>query len=518
MKMEKVLPLEQTPDNGAYGVNLYVNNPTPYNFKVSSFQCQGSPTASVGDSVGIGNGCSVSDVGPYSDSHQVLKTENKEQYATIRLNGAISGYSFGYLDVGGWDPTGTSSNQCTGKFFFRGSGSSIGDRKFIFSLSKIQTKTGGDKGWSQSSTNPLYGSDFIKYSWTCGDASTNSQNGCNRVDHGCPIDKAGNPVTVQIDIGWPVFYGRNFFDAGISTADQEAARTLQRCIYVRESDFNSAAIVLGFNNQFNSFGWSVANQRWLNPPPNTAAAVSMYQGYGYENVYCSDPSATVALYRVPCLPNKCSSRDSGYVHASVAWQKDHLGWSSKFGAGPLMTHADKSLIVNPYNMNVTHSECNIHYGIPALCFKKSGNSEEGTGFMEDKKIFSFSDHEKELLNKSLEKVLLNLKKAFEEKYDEWKNFIKAPEIVLDSSLTSRAQGKAFNDLADTGEEAIPLIVEKLIDQNEFMSLLVYERITGIDDHSEEWISAQEMAASYAHDWLEDYALTQEVTADVYVLN
>lgn len=521
---------------------LYVENETPYSFRMMDRKeysgcCYGSPCYSVNmqsrDSVCKSDLLVVPFAGfvpvlvSYLDKEHSSNNYDIKAYATFDIydNYNITGISssLGRLYMYGNDKH-SASNYCSGTLRLW-QAFDAPEVMPIFNMT-METSTGTnefdpsdpDKDVRLSSSPTVsFSSDGFPISliyWNTTDSHLPDQ---------CDIRNLENPIHVVARLS--LLKGSRYLEGFGSVPGQQRSSLLllRDCVYVQPFDFDNAKVILGFGNSsdtMNSFGWSLGRHDWVDCPKNTADAMSLYGKYGYNSVFCSDPSAHIALYRVPHDGDYFSYNSPRYTHASIAWRGDDVGWSSKFGRGPLMTHGnethgDMNAVVGPYDVNVVNEvTCTaadgvpkLQYGIPALCFrgKPSALDRESTV---DGRVFFFSDEEKSILAEVAAGVTPTARSAFQQKHGDWKSFVSSiPEVALSSCLSARAQGEAFWDLVGMGRDALPLVVEKLVDQEEFMSLLIYEHILG-EDRGDEWVSAQEIAAAYAHSWIEEQATAQ----------
>jgi len=330
--------------------------------------------------------------------------------------------------------------------------------------------------------------------------------------------RGGKSANVISNLSWrPVST-----DAYLSSITGQEAKTLsglKNCVYISSKAFSESRPVFGFTVSMNSFGWSIGQYGWINAPKNKIEAISTIYA-SYQETYCSDPSVYIALYREPCsLSQNCSS---SFSHAAVNWSMDYpntsvskIGWSSKFGAGPLLTHEDMNSIINPFSTESPSPDCSFssyeipaHYGIPTLCFKKKIQGEERVLSQSREKIL-FSNEQRIFLKDCISAVPANSKMVFSNSYEGWKDFVSHPPIVLSSSLDDRAHGEFFESMIHLGKEALPLVIEKMMDAEEFMSLLLYEKMSGVKDRGDIFKSAQEIAESYAHDWLNQASISED---------
>lgn len=419
----------------------------------------------------------------------------------------LPSWCFGSWKIAGKCPL-HSNNSCYG-FLQLANFMSTNLTAGTFKNIKIQMDTVVYGKGVQNSDNPASdnhdGRAYYEYGWTYNKANTR-----------CNVNASGTPFNVTENVLW----GRLSLEDYISYLNKDneflVLKNLGDCVYVSKDEFLKSFPIFGFTERINSFGWSLGISEWVQPPLNKTQAVTLYSLY--QETFCSDPSAYIALYREPCYDGKnCTT---SFSHAALNWGIDYpnatqIYWSSKFGAGPLLTHVSMNSIINPFATQYPSPSCSSsvsssygipsHYGIPALCFKKKATASHEANPVFGRERRGFSEEENVLLKNCLSIVPDRSKAVFSSGYEGWKDFIAHPPIVLSSSLDDRSHGKFFDSMVNLGKESVPLVIEKMMDEGEFMSLLLYEQIAGIRDRRDSSLSAQEIAEGYAHDWLNQVA-------------
>lgn len=80
------------------------------------------------------------------------------------------------------------------------------------------------------------------------------------------------------------------------------------------------------------------------------------------------------------------------------------------------------------------------------------------------------------LASSLSEVPEDLRSRFDAAFKAWKRTWFSGSLAIDSNPHARARGDAFDDLVAMGPAILPLVVETLTDDDNFLSLVLYDAI------------------------------------------
>lgn len=86
------------------------------------------------------------------------------------------------------------------------------------------------------------------------------------------------------------------------------------------------------------------------------------------------------------------------------------------------------------------------------------------------------DEEKELVTKLNAKIDASLRKAFDDAYARWSATWSDPSIAVSSVPCDYAKSPEFRELLAMGEPIVPLLMEKLVDPNQFFALQLVEHL------------------------------------------
>lgn len=381
----------------------------------------------------------------------------------------------------------------------------------------IEMRKGKDFGWN------AFGSTTAGIPGIYGDPTCSEGDVC--INTNCEVAGKSGQIWVNFLVQWPNLTGKKFEEALATSGGEKAGQhkilqDLKNCIYINTpvggekfGAFYQSFALDFFDSNYSSFSWTLNNTRaWINAPASKAEAISLYARHGFEEASCLDSEIKVALYLEPC--EKALTCSTAYKHAALLWHPDKIGWTSKFGEGPLLTHGpllkgSVDTIINPWNMDPSDVPCLSHYGIPSLCFKGSFK-ESYPSYMFNETLWVFTQRELTLLSVAVGNVPSNLKESFGSFYKDWIAFTESPHIKLSSSMADRGTGPAFERLVSLGQDSMPLVVEKLTSPSEFKAAVVYEHISGVTGRGDVFMSLQEQAATYAHEWLENYSIAYDL--------
>jgi hypothetical protein len=96
-----------------------------------------------------------------------------------------------------------------------------------------------------------------------------------------------------------------------------------------------------------------------------------------------------------------------------------------------------------------------------------------------------------------------LRIRFEQSYREWRKTWERPDILVSSNAKAVRNSEEFRSLVSLGPRILPLVVDKLLQPEEFFALqiddVLQDRPELRDEHSE--VGEQQRALATAHRWL-----------------
>ncbi len=107
------------------------------------------------------------------------------------------------------------------------------------------------------------------------------------------------------------------------------------------------------------------------------------------------------------------------------------------------------------------------------------------------------------LNAEIAAVPAQLRTRFDELYRDWRRTWERPDIRVSSSSKAVKNSEEFRALASLGPKVLPLIVDKLLQPDEFFALQLYDTIEQRRDLREEDrnLGEQKRALATARRWL-----------------
>ncbi len=253
----------------------------------------------------------------------------------------------------------------------------------------------------------------------------------------------------------------------------------------------------GGNGAYNCLAWSLQiSDRWIDERniKDEASAIDFYRTYGFEKDPMCGLHSHVALYcnvkQGRCVEHNGNYGYFMYTHAAANPSSGIDAWSSKFGGMFLLSHNGIDIFKND------------SYGQDSICFSRKKGYDVALSL---DTIAPLSVEHVDKLSKLVYHIPLETQETFNVLHNEWKTFcFEQPEIVLSSAMGSRAQGDAFDQMVKIGradpDNILPLLLNKIADPEEFMSVVIYEAITG--NTAVHLHSVQEQAIFHVNDWVE----------------
>ena len=96
--------------------------------------------------------------------------------------------------------------------------------------------------------------------------------------------------------------------------------------------------------------------------------------------------------------------------------------------------------------------------------------------MEEYGIMQLQDSEAETLNVAVGNVDTHIRERFEERFTAWQYTWRAPHTKHLSDPSFVQYNEEFLELVELGDQIVPLLIEKLLDPNNFYVLQIYDAI------------------------------------------
>ena len=102
--------------------------------------------------------------------------------------------------------------------------------------------------------------------------------------------------------------------------------------------------------------------------------------------------------------------------------------------------------------------------------------------MEQKEACTIIQAEKEIIAREVEKVA-GFQEKFDSLFNQWlENWKTNPETMFSSSTLDAKKLEEYPQLLAMGKEIIPLLMEKLLDENNFVGLVLYDDLQDNPDY------------------------------------
>ncbi|HLJ34209.1 MAG TPA: hypothetical protein VKU38_11180 [Ktedonobacteraceae bacterium] len=218
-------------------------------------------------------------------------------------------------------------------------------------------------------------------------------------------------------------------------------------------DRNNVTVIDDSENikNYNCIAWALGcADRWFAPPVVLSAFKDWF----------GDRGASARISSANAGIDGWGLKPDSMEHTSRSWQND--SWTSKLGSDLCITHDRQGLTGGVYG-NILTSFQQLRQLIPKNPL---------TGFLS-------SDEKAKMLPKKLasQDISDDEKLQFESAFQSWKSTWFQGNVAFSSYASSRAQGDAFKKLVQMDTRiSIPLVIEKLADPDNFISLVLHEQL------------------------------------------
>jgi hypothetical protein len=205
---------------------------------------------------------------------------------------------------------------------------------------------------------------------------------------------------------------------------------------------------------YNCVSWSVGiNSRWLWPGNTLSDFDYFYSLFGYERTM----TGTIAVW----------GHDSHTItHVSILVPDSQPDWESKCGADIRLRHQLNEFKGPTYGRVIAfYSPVNVSDCSAISILEKL-----------DKKIEPINKEHLQLLKKQIQQVPKKTIIEFEKQFEDWRNSWFSGRLAINSNPTIRTTCYEFFRLVKMGEVIIPLIMQKLIEKENFFALQLYAKI------------------------------------------
>lgn len=127
-----------------------------------------------------------------------------------------------------------------------------------------------------------------------------------------------------------------------------------------------------------------------------------------------------------------------------------------------------------------------------------------------KEYYDLSPQEIKVLEKQINTIPDTLKTKFNTLFERWKqNWLTNPATMVNSSTTAAVKLQEFDQLLKLGKDTLPLLMDKLRDKENFIGVLLYQRLQPDSIQESTLMSEQKKAEIILRKWLEKKTTDQE---------
>lgn len=220
----------------------------------------------------------------------------------------------------------------------------------------------------------------------------------------------------------------------------------------------TAAVVTGeATNSYNCISWTVGvTTRWLWPGASLANFDTFYRQWGF----IRSGNGPIAAW---------GSSTSNMTHGCISGAGHGPRWESKCGRSLRIQHGLTELEGATYGRVLAfYSKARIAAPFADIAAELIASKGQ--------KLMKLSSSENMLLKKGVSGVPKDVQTAFQKAFEAWKKTWFSGSLSIDSNPYSRARGKEFDDLVALGPQIVPLVVQRLTDDENFFSLVLYDTI------------------------------------------
>jgi hypothetical protein len=209
---------------------------------------------------------------------------------------------------------------------------------------------------------------------------------------------------------------------------------------------------------YNCISWTVGvTDRWLWPGASISNFDTFYRGFGFVRA----SNGPIAAW---------GSSTSAMTHGCVSGPGHGPRWESKCGQSLRIQHGLSELEGATYGRVVSFYSRALQLQAPAV-----GILEELTvTFIQE--AMQLTDDDRATLERAVEGIPSELQQAYSEAFAAWKSTWFSGSLAIDSNPYSRAHGSEFDRLIALGSQILPLLVNSLTEEDNFLALSLYDLI------------------------------------------
>lgn len=202
--------------------------------------------------------------------------------------------------------------------------------------------------------------------------------------------------------------------------------------------------------KYNCIAWSLGiDDRWIEPPITWDAFKWLYLKAGCRLLIGKDSDAAIDMWMLNGVGKHGSKRYAG----------DYKRWESKLG---------------PF-YRITHGREDVHgdlYGEIAASF--TAPTKMAANNLAQSTLFYFDQTELTALKRAQSRLSTQLKKQFERLFLFWKAQWFTGKYQFSSNTKDHRTADGYQELLALGRDCLPLLVEKLLEEENFPALVLYD--------------------------------------------
>jgi hypothetical protein len=220
-----------------------------------------------------------------------------------------------------------------------------------------------------------------------------------------------------------------------------------------------AAVVTGEQTQtYNCISWTVGvTDRWLWPGASIVNFDAFYRGFGFARA----ANGPIAAW---------GRSTTDMTHGSVSGPDHRPQWESKCGARLRIQHGLSELQGQSYGQVMAFYARSIQISAPFIAILEGGRA----GY--NMQLMDLADQARAELQSLVDRVPDDVRQAYDTAFESWKATWFSGPLSVNSNPHSRAYGPDFEALITLGTDILPLVVNSLADDENFMALTLYDAI------------------------------------------
>ncbi len=206
---------------------------------------------------------------------------------------------------------------------------------------------------------------------------------------------------------------------------------------------------------YNCIAWTIGlTDRWLWPGGSISDFDVFYRGCGF--VRAGDGAIAVWGHSTSTMTHGCVS---GPNHGPR--------WESKCGASLRIQHGLTELVGSAYGRVVAFYR-------RSRALKPVFAASTGKHMKQRNGKSTLTAEQRRMLREQCSRIPVDLRQAFEEAFQAWKNTWYSGGLAVSSDPHTRSVGREFDALIALGPTVLPLLIDKLSDPDNFLSLQLYD--------------------------------------------